>query len=95
MPTIGTLEIRDARFGETITTLSVNLILTFQSTEEDSRNAPDFRVFAAKAEIGVAWWAKKDGKDYLSIQLDDPTFPEELQCRALKCPNGHVLVWSR
>ena len=41
----------------------------------ENENAPSHRVFVAKAEIGACWQkTSKEGRDYLSIKLDDPSF---------------------
>ena len=96
MTIIGTLKKRDAAFEGTINTLTVNALITILPIEKASDQAPDFRVFAGKAEIGAAWSAKsKAGKDYLSIKLDDPSFAAPLQCRAVENDTGYSLVWSR
>ena len=96
MTTIGTLKKTDAGFEGVMTTLTVNALITILPIEKANDKAPDFRVFAGKAEIGAAWSAtSKAGKDYLSIKLDDPSFPAQVQCRLIESENGYVLVWSR
>lgn len=45
----------------------------------DNENAPLYRLFAGRAELGAAWPAKTEGEkpfEYLSVKLDDPSFPE-------------------
>ena len=46
------------------------------AAEKDNDKAPDFRIFAGTDRFGAAW--KKTCKrepDYLSVKLDDPSFP--------------------
>ena len=41
----------------------------------ENENAPSHRVFAAKTEIGACWQKSfKEGRYYLSMTLDDPSF---------------------
>ena len=44
-------------------------------TDATGKNAPDLRVFAGPAEIGVAWQkASRSGEAYFALRLDDPSF---------------------
>ena len=49
--------------------------------------APDFRVYAGRAELGAAWKAQTNGdepRDYLGVQLDDRSFPEPVRAVSVK-----------
>jgi uncharacterized protein (DUF736 family) len=68
---------------------------------EDKRSsdkAPTHRVYLGKAEIG-AGWAKQsaEGRDYISITLDDPSFAAPIQAGLFSDEDGQgfTLVWSR
>uniref|UniRef100_UPI0015D7512B DUF736 domain-containing protein n=1 Tax=Escherichia fergusonii TaxID=564 RepID=UPI0015D7512B len=38
-------------------------------------NAPSHRIYVGRAEIGAAWSKRsEEGRDYLSLKLDDPSF---------------------
>jgi len=40
-----------------------------------NNNAPSHRVFVGRADIGAAWSKRAgEGRDYLSVKLDDPGF---------------------
>ena len=68
---------------------------------EDSRTndkAPSHRVFVGRAEIGAAWSeTSKAGRDYLSVKLDDPSFPAPIYASLVKGEgdDGFILIWSR
>lgn len=61
--------------------------------------APDWRVHANGAEIGAAWTkeGKDSGKPYLSVKLDDPSFPAEIRASLFQTdtPDEWELVWTR
>ena len=60
--------------------------------------APDFRVYGGYAELGAAWKARSNGeepRDYLSVQLDDPSFPEPIRAALFKEDGAAFLVWNR
>ena len=64
----------------------------------DNENAPSHRVFVAKAEIGAAWAkTSKEGRDYLSIKLDDPSFNAPIFASLFADEDGKAfnLIWSR
>ena len=79
MATIGTFTANaDNSFSGAIHTLSINLkAVQFRPvTDKAGDKSPDFRVFAGKAELGAAWKkTSRDNNDYLSVKLDDPSFP--------------------
>ena len=63
-----------------------------------NENAPSHRVFVAKAEIGAAWAkTSKEGRDYLSIKLDDPSFNAPIFASLFADEDGksYNLIWTR
>lgn len=63
-----------------------------------SEGAPDFRVYAGRAELGAAWKARTSGeapREYLSVQLDDPSFPEPIRAALFEEDGAAFLVWNR
>ena len=67
---------------------------------EDSmanENAPSHRVFVGRAEIGAAWAKRSsEGRDYLSVKLDDPSFTAPLFANLFDDEDGsYNLLWSR
>ncbi|AAM37030.1 hypothetical protein J155_02326 [Xanthomonas citri pv. citri] len=63
----------------------------------DSENALDFHLQAAGHEVGAAWKKTSEGgRDYLSMSLDDPSFPATVYARLIENADGtHDLIWSR
>lgn len=96
MAIIGTFTKQDNAYQGTISTLTVTAKVGINPVDKTGEQAPDFRVFAGKAEIGAGWSSKsKAGNAYLSIKLDDPSFPAAILCRLVENDKGYALVWTR
>jgi len=51
-----------------------------------------------KAEIGAAWSKRsEEGRDYLSLKLDDPSFNAPIYANLFNDEDGegYTLIWSR
>ncbi|WP_413993296.1 DUF736 domain-containing protein [Labrys okinawensis] len=89
-------------FGR-VHTLTLNLELTIVPAEpSDAENAPDYRVLRGAEdgpEVGAGWTRSSDkAGEYISLQLDDPTFDEPIRARLFQ--NGDdatswLLHWGR
>lgn len=99
---IGTFVAADGGFAGHLHTLTFDIDLVLVPAESsDSENAPDYRVIAGSddeaREVGAGW--KQVGEkagDYISLQIDDPSFVQPLRANLFKDDgNAHVLVWSR
>jgi len=68
-------------------------------TKRTTKNkAPDFRILAGATEFGAAWKkTSREGRDYLSVKLDDPSFPAPIYASLVEAEDGsgHNLIWSR
>ena len=102
MATIGTFKKDGAGYAGTIETLTLKARLTFEPIEKRGDSAPDFRVFQLteefSSEIGAAWKkSSKEGAEYLSVSIDDPSFAERINCRLVKTGSeqGYTLYWER
>ena len=100
MAIIGIFTKNDRGFSGTIKTLTLSHTLHFRAVEKDSEKAPDFRIYAGKEEIEVgAGWQKtsREGHDYVSVKLDDPTFPAPVYPNLSETDEAgtYKLVWSR
>jgi uncharacterized protein (DUF736 family) len=81
--------------GRAALTLNVKVKLV-PNDKGDKENAPDFRLQAAGRDIGAAWKKSSAGRDYLSVSLDDPSFPATVYARLIEGEGGtHDLIWSR
>ncbi|WP_422631415.1 DUF736 domain-containing protein, partial [Pseudomonas proteolytica] len=56
-----------------------------------------FRIFAGATEFGAAWkkTARETDREYLSVKLDDPSFPAPIYANLVAVDDGYALVWSR
>src|SRR3546814_4514554 len=97
MSTIGTFTKSENGYTGTVRTLNVNVKVKFVPNDKTSSKGPDYRVLAGSYELGAAW-AKTSQSDrpYLSISLDDPSFPAAIHARLVEGDDGsYQLIWSR
>jgi uncharacterized protein (DUF736 family) len=99
MATIGTFTKSGNTFTGTIKTLSISAKTTIKAAEKASDKAPDYRIFANQVvEFGAAW--KKttgEGREYLSVKLDDPSFPAPIYATLVESEEAgtYSLIRSR
>ena len=98
MANIGTFTAQNNSYTGTVRTLTLNVKVRLVPSDKTSENAPDYRVVAGNGlEIGAAWKKlSKAERPYLSVTLDDPSFPATLYARLVEGEDGaHNLIWSR
>ena len=100
MAQIGTLTRDDSgAYVGKILTLTINVKATMKPAPKDNEKAPDYRVTASGGvEFGAGWTkaARETGAEYLSVKLDDPSFPAPIYATLVQGDNGeHRLIWSR
>ena len=99
MATIGSCTAGKDGYVGTIRTLTVNVKARIVANDaKKSEDAPDFRVYAGRAELGAAWKARTNGeepRDYLSVQLDDPSFPGPVRAALSEEDGAAFLVRNR
>lgn len=100
MATIGTFTSTANGFTGTIKTLNLNVKARFERIDNPSDKGPHFRIFAAaNVELGAAWQkvSKETERDYLSVKLDDPSFPAPIYATLIEVEGeeGLQLIWSR
>lgn len=97
MANIGTFTRDGDNFTGAITTLALKAKASLHPVQKASDQAPDYRVYAGGVEIGAAWFKTSKGeRPYLSVKLDDPSFPSAIFCRLIEGRDGqHRLLWSR
>jgi uncharacterized protein (DUF736 family) len=100
MANIGSFKKAGNDFQGEIITLSLQAknvrIVPEQNRSND--NAPSHRVYVGRAEIGAAWSKRsEEGRDYLSLKLDDPSFNAPIYANLFgdEEGEGHSLIWSR
>jgi uncharacterized protein (DUF736 family) len=100
MPVIGTFSAMKDGYAGTIRTLTVSSkVRVIANDRKEVEGAPDFRIMAGAAEIGVAWRkTKKDSEEtYLRVKLDDPALPQPIWGALLEATEDGVarLLWRR
>lgn len=97
MSTIGTFTKQEDGFNGTLRTLSLNVKCRIVPIAKEAEKGPDYRVVAGTMEIGAAWKRQsKANNDYLSVKIDDPSFPAPVNARLINDAEGSaVLYWTR
>lgn len=99
MANIGTFTPNASGFTGTIKTLNLNVKARIERVQKPSDKGPHFRIFWGAVELGAAWQktAKETERDYLSVKLDDPSFPSPMYATLIEVEDqeGLQLIWSR
>jgi uncharacterized protein (DUF736 family) len=100
MATIGSFKKVGNDFQGEIITLSLQAkgVRIVAETSPSNDKAPSHRVFVGRAEIGAAWSKRsEEGRDYLSLKLDDPSFNAPIYANLFdeEGGEGYTLLWSR
>jgi uncharacterized protein (DUF736 family) len=100
MANIGSFKKVGSEFQGEIVTLSVqaNAVRIVPEENRSNEDAPSHRVFVGRAEIGAAWSKRSaEGRDYLSVKLDDPSFTAPIYATLFDDADGEIfnLIWSR
>jgi uncharacterized protein (DUF736 family) len=98
MATIGTFTRTGDSFTGSVKALNINAKATIKPADKASDKAPDYRVFAGAIEFGAAWKKTSgEGRAYLSIKLDDPSFPAPIYATLVEGEEAgsYSLIWSR
>ena len=98
MANIGNFTAQGNSFTGSVRTLTVNVKVKFVPNDKQGDKAPDYRIVAGTFEIGAAWkkLSKAEQRPYLSVTLDDPSFPATIYARLVEAEDGtHNLIWSR
>jgi uncharacterized protein (DUF736 family) len=69
------------------------------TTEKENDKAPNYRILAGATEFGAAWnkTARETDREYLSVKLDDPSFPAPIYASLVKGEgdDSYTLIWFR
>lgn len=98
MANIGTFTAQNDGFTGTVRTLTLDVKARFIPNDRGGENEPDYRIQAASGfDIGAAWKKVSQAeRPYLSVTLDDPSFPAPIYARLIEEEDGtHNLIWSR
>jgi uncharacterized protein (DUF736 family) len=100
MATIGSFKKVGNDFQGAIITLNLQAksVRIVAETNRTNENAPSHRIYVGRAEIGAAWSKRsEEGRDYLSLKLDDPSFIAPIYANLFddEGGEGYTLLWSR
>lgn len=88
----------DGIYTGEIRTLTLHTKTSIRPVARENDKAPDHRVSACGVEFGAAWSkaARDTGTEYLSLKLDDPSFPAPIYATLTAGDDGeYKLIWSR
>ena len=100
MANIGSFKKVGSELQGEIVTLSVQTkgVRIVPETNRANDTTPSHRIFVGRAEIGAAWSKRSnEGRDYLSVKLDDPSFNAPIYANLVDDEDGEgfTLIWSR
>ena len=101
MATIGSFKKVGNDFQGEIVTLSLKakgVRIVAEDNRSSNENAPSHRIYVGRAEIGAGWSKRsEEGRDYLSLKLDDPSFNAPIYANMFSDEegDGFTLIWSR
>src|SRR5690242_11942932 len=98
MANIGSFKKSGQEFQGEIVTLSLQTkgVRIVPEGDRTNDNAPSHRVYVGRAEIGAAWSKRSsEGRDYLSVKLDDPSFNAPIYANLIEDGEIFTLLWSR
>lgn len=101
MPVIGTFhKAKNGGWEGKIRMLSAVTSARFVPNDNrESETSPHFRLLSDQSELGAAWvrHAGTDKQEFLSVQLDDPTFERPISAALFytDCGERAHLVWNR
>jgi uncharacterized protein (DUF736 family) len=99
MAIIGSFTASENGYSGSIKTLTLNIKAKFVPSDSENDKAPDYRIFVGTTEFGAAWkkTARESDREYLSVKLDDPSFPAPIYASLVKVEGdeGYTLIWSR
>ncbi|MDE2014694.1 MAG: DUF736 domain-containing protein [Alphaproteobacteria bacterium] len=100
MANIGSFKKVGSDFQGEIVTLSVQAkgVRIVPELSRTNDNAPSHRVYCGRADLGAAWSKRsEEGRDYLSLKLDDPSFNAPIYANLFgdEDGEGYTLIWSR
>ena len=100
MANIGSFKKSGDEFQGEIVTLSLQAkgVRIVPETSRSGDNSPSHRVYIGRVEVGAAWSKRSnEGRDYLSVKLDDPSFNAPIYANLFddEGGEGYSLIWSR
>jgi len=100
MANIGSFKKTGEGFEGEIVTLALQTrnVRLVPETNRTNDNAPSFRVYVGRIELGAAWAKRStEGRNYLGLKLDDPSFAAPIFANLFADDDGegHTLIWTR
>lgn len=97
MATIGSFTAQGDGYTGSIKTLTLNVkAAQLRPNDKTDEKAPDYRIFSGQTEFGAAWKkTSRENREYLSVKLDDPSFPAPIYASLVEVEDVHSLIWSR
>jgi len=97
MAVIGSFSFYEGKYQGNISTLSVSAKATIVQADKKGDRSPSHLVLVNGVEVGAGWSKKsqESGNEYISVLLDDPSFPAPVYARLVERGDVHELYWTR
>jgi uncharacterized protein (DUF736 family) len=99
MAIIGNFSGSENGYMGVIRTQTIRARAQIRPVTKPSEKAPDYLVYANNAELGAGWRreSREDGKPYVSLKLDDPSFAGPIYCSLVSTDKDgeYDLIWVR
>ena len=98
MANIGSFTSVENGFTGRLITATINLPVDIRKLDGATEAGPHYRAYNGAAEIGAGWIkeAKASGNEYVSLRLDDPSFPQTIHANLyIQQDQSWNLVWER
>jgi uncharacterized protein (DUF736 family) len=96
MAVIGTFQHYKGRYLGSVRTLTIDAKVEIVPSELTGEREPQHLVMAGTAQVGAGWnRTTGDGREYISIKLDDPSLPAPIFANLVPKGDLHHLIWAR
>jgi uncharacterized protein (DUF736 family) len=96
MATLGVFSRHEDMYYGSIHTLTIRTRLEILPSGLQGEKSPQYRVMIGDTQVGAGWdRCSRQGEAYLSLKLDDPSFPAPIFANLVARGDEHHLVWSR
>jgi uncharacterized protein (DUF736 family) len=96
MPTIGFFSHQGDIYYGNILTLGLSAKVKIVPSGLEGKKSPQHLVLVGEAQVGAGWNRKnREGGSYVSVKIDDPSFPAPVFANLIACGDVYHLIWRR
>ena len=96
MSVIGTFYLDKGKIKGSIKTLTMDARVEIVPSDLSGENSPQHLVMVGQTQVGAGWnRTSNEGREYISIKLDDPSFSGPIFANLIEKGDLHQLIWAR